>query len=316
MKRSDIIKYYNYLNDDVMIRLKIIGLGRINKYKYNYLDKLSLKTIPSYFHIDENKGLNFHPYQNNMINVIRTKKELVKIYDVNKKMSTIMSSIDSLMHEGIDISTIDEYLYKNICSAGLFPSMFGLDNFPKSSSISVNDIICHSVPYHYNLKGGDIVSVDVCGYNGFHTDMASTYCIGKCKGVDLKLVSTTKDALYNALHVCKEGAYYSDIGKIVEKTATENGFHVIKQFRGHGIGKNLHMKPFIPNYHDILLANKNERMKIGHMFAIEPLLCVGKGKPKLLEDRFGYVMDDGSNSAHFERVVLITENGYEILNDF
>jgi methionyl aminopeptidase len=316
MKRSDVIKYYNYLNDDVLLRLKIIGIGSINKYKQNYLTKLPLKTIPSYFQIDENKGLNFHPYQNNMINVLKSKKDLLKIYDLNQKMSTIMSNIGSLMNEGIDISSIDEYLYKNICTVGLFPSMFGLDNFPKSSSISVNDIICHSVPYHYKLKEGDVVSVDVCGYNGFHTDMASTYCIGKCKGKDLKLVSTTKDALYNAISICKEGAYYSDIGKIVEKIAIDNGYNVIKRFRGHGIGKKLHMKPFIPNYNDILSANKNERMKIGHMFAIEPLLCVGTGKTHLLEDKFGYVMDDGSNSAHFERVVLITESGCQILNDF
>ena len=302
------IKYFNYLNNDVILRLNLIGNGRIYGYKKNYLMDLQSKTIPDYFQFNGNKNTNI----NNIIKKL-TKKDLLKIYDVNNKMKNIMNKVEKLMIPGMNISDIDEYLYKNICNNKIFPSMFGYEDFPKSCSVSVNNIICHSIPYNYKLKEGDIATVDVCAFNGFHTDMAHTYCIGdKILGKDIRLVKTTKDCLYGGISVCRPGAFYNDIGKIVEKIAVENGFQVIKLFRGHGIGKKLHMKPFIPNYND----KNQDIMCIGDMFAIEPLLCSGNGKTMLLDDGFGYITIDGSNSAHFERVVLITENGYEILNDF
>jgi methionyl aminopeptidase len=310
---SKYIEYYDYLNNDIIRKLNLSTLNKITPYNNNYI--INLPNIPDYFIKKKN---NLNNYENNKISKLK-KKDFIKIYDLNFKMKSIMSKLEKIIKPGVNISEIDEYLYKNICKKKLFPSMFGYDNFPKSSSLSVNDIICHSVPYNYKLLEEDIVSVDVCGYNGFHTDNAHTYAVSnKVSGNNIALIETTKKCLYSAISICKEGVPYSTIGKIVEKIANDNGFQVIKKFRGHGIGKKLHMKPFIPNYNSITKnnTNKGEIMKIGDMFAIEPLLSSGNGKAKLLEDKYGYITDDNSNSAHFERVVLITENGYEILNDF
>jgi len=303
------IEYYNYLNNNIIQKLNLYSKNKITPYKNNYI--INLDNVPEYFNI-KYKNIN----ENNKISKL-TKKDLIKIYDLNFKMKNIMSKLEKKIKPGINISEIDEYLYKAICKKKLFPSMFGYDNFPKSSSLSVNNIICHSIPYNYKLLEEDIVSIDVCGYNGFHNDNAHTYSVSnKVSGNNIALIETTKKCLYSAISICKEGEYYNTIGKIIEKISNDNGFQVIKKFRGHGIGKKLHMKPFIPNYSNITKNNKNEIMKIGDMFAIEPLLSSGNGEAKLLNDKYGYITTDGSNSAHFERVVLITENGYEILNDF
>ncbi len=301
MNPIEIANNFQFIQDKTIKKLNQIGVGKVDPYKKNEISKLQ---IPDSF-------MTTLP-ETSIDNYSLSSQDLSKIRDLNKKMSLIVKQVKKLMKPSVDIVDIDNYLYHTLCSQGIFPTMFGYDGFPKASSISVNNIICHSVPYHYILRDGDIVSLDICGFaNGFHTDMAQTYCIGKCSPDNIRLVKTTEKCFYEAANLCRPGSLYSSIGQRIEAIAVENNCKVINGFGGHGIGRQLHMKPFISNHSS---SFNNKVMKEGDMFAVEPLLCLGNGKTRKLPDNFGYITSDGSISAHFERVILITKNGYKILN--
>jgi methionyl aminopeptidase len=240
-------------------------------------------------------------------------KKINKIYDVNHKLAQVMSSISkNIIKEGVNIADIDSYFFETLVKEkNLYPSILGFEDFPKASCISVNNVICHGVPYSHVLKSGDIVTVDVCAYNGYHSDMADTFAIGKISGQHKSLIKTTKMCLDEAISICKPGIPYNKIGEIVEKISNENGFEVVKGFRGHGIGKRLHMKPYIPNY----ATNKNIGvMKEGDTFCIEPLLAIDSGAHFVGQDGFSVLTKNGKYSAHFERCIMITNAGHEVLN--
>ena len=303
MNSPEISKQFHFLNHTIIKKLNKIGVGKITPYKKNEIDKLS---IPDSFMTSlPETSIDDFPF---------TPQDLPKIKDLNRKISAIVKGVKKWMKPGIDIAVIDQYLYHTLCSQGIFPTMFGYDDFPKASSISVNSIICHAVPYHYILRDGDIVSLDLCGFaNGFHTDIAQTYCIGKCSDNAQHLVKITERCFYEAAALCKPGILYSSVGQKIEEIATQNNCKVIEGFGGHGIGRQLHMKPFVSNQ-TVLFDNSDHRMKEGDMFAIEPLLCLGNGKKRQLADHFGYITADGSIASHFERVILITKTGYQIVN--
>lgn len=177
-------------------------------------------------------------------------------------------------------------------------------------------MICHCIPYNYILEEGDVITVDVCGYNGFHTDIANTYIVpGTNQNKHKKLVTTNWECLQKAIDICKPGQLYSNIGKLVEKHATENGFKVLTSFNGHGIGKQLHMKPTVFNYKRSQIHYlDNIEMKVGDMFTIEPLLTEGENSFSILPDNTSVITKDGKISSHFERTILITDNGHLVLN--
>jgi len=303
MNSLEINSQFQFLNYTIIPKLNKIGIGKVDPYEKNEITNL---TIPDSF-MTSLPETSIDDYR-------LGSQDLIKIKDLNLKLSSIVKKVKKWMKPGIDIADIDNYLYHTLCSQSIFPTMFGYDDFPKASSISVNSIICHAVPYKYILQDGDVVSLDICGFaDGFHTDMAQTYCIGKCSKENIKLVKITEKCFYEAARLCKPGILYSDIGKKIEEIAVKNDFSVIDGFGGHGIGRQLHMKPFISNHATII--DDDKQMKEGDMFAIEPLLCRGTGKKRLLEDHFGYITADRSISAHFERVILITKNGYKILNE-
>ncbi len=292
------IDRFNYYNN---ILSTTHSLGIIQPYNNNLIKNISKDCIPKYYfngHIEHGKITK--PSWN----------DLLKIFELNIKVKEIVDKIENkFIQSGKNIVDIDNYIYENFCKNNIYPSIFGYQDFPKSSCISINNMVCHCIPYSYKLKEGDIVTVDVCGYNGFHTDMANTYIVSGKKSQE-KLVRTNKECLEKAIEICKPGQLYKNIGKIVEKHATENGFTVLTQFNGHGIGKNLHMEPRILNYKN----NNNLEMKVGDMFTIEPLLTEGINKTILLPDKTSVVTADGSISSHFERTIIITESGHLVLN--
>lgn len=168
------------------------------------------------------------------------------------------------------------------------------------------------MPYNRTLQNGDIVTFDVTGYNGgIHSDLAETFCIGNVDRDNRKLVETTRTCLYKAISICKPGTLYRNIGLIITKIATENGFTVVNNLGGHTIGKYLHMMPFVSNH----VNYSTERMKQGDMFTIEPILCVDDGDFIIDQDNFSIRTKNGKNAAHFERTILITKSGHEILNE-
>jgi len=295
---------YDFINLNIVKDLQNLCY-RIKPYKNNYLLDLDLNLIPDYFY-------KINPKKNKLINDFTNKNNLLKVYDVNRKLSKVMSKISNKIqkNEYQNVAKLDEYFFKNICKENIFPSVLGYENFPKSSCISVNNIVCHGIPYEYKLQSGDIVKVDICGYNGYHSDMANTFLIGKVSGEHKSLVKTTKDSLDNAISICKPGNLYSNIGKIIEKTTKDNGFTVIKGYRGHHIGNKIHLKPYISNIYE----KTNEIMKVGDLFCIEPLLTIDNGDTYIDKDNNSVLTKDNKYSAHFERCILITESGHEILN--
>ena len=291
--------YFTFLNKS------IINLKNIKPYPKSFLNLLE-KTTP----IPANFKMNY-VYKDNTISKAH---DFVKIYDVNHKLASIVKSMTKEFKVGRNVAAIDRMFLRKCCASNIFPSVFGHEGFPRASCISINNVICHAVPYEELLKDGDIVTLDVCAYNGIHSDMAVTYCIGKVSGTHKKLVDTTWECLRNAIKVCKPGAYYKDIGFIVEKTAKDHGFSVIDKFGGHGINTQLHMKPYVKNQYNV---GNQLKMKVGDTFCIEPLLCVGdNGLWREGSDGFGIVTKSGKRAAHFERAILITDSGYEVLNDY
>jgi methionyl aminopeptidase len=301
----DVSKTFDNINNDVVKQISKLGIGRIIPYKKNLLLDLPRTCLPK---------TKLTPMKKHIKDQHITQKDLVKIFDVNRKISEVMIDVSRYVKVGADVSKIDELLYQKICTERLYPSVFGYGNFPKASCICVNDSICHAIPYKYTLKDSDIVTIDVCAYNGFHTDVAETYAIGNVNGVHRKLVAANKLCIDSAIQLCKPGQSYNKIGQIVEKIASEHGFQVFKQFSGHGIGKELHMSPCVLNYYD---AHVKDIMKEGDMFTIEPLLtCGDASRLRLLSDNSTYVTLDGKYVSHFERTILITNSGCIVLNDF
>jgi methionyl aminopeptidase len=237
-----------------------------------------------------------------------TKEALVR--EVNRGLESIMNGLARNVRRGADVADLELRFFRQCYDSQLYPSMLGMDGFPRSCSISVNDEVCHCLPYPRTLKDGDIVTLDGCTFNGLHSDRADTYCIGKVSGEHKRLVDTARDAMWAGIAVCKPGVPYNRIGEAVSKVVHENGFVLIERFTGHGIGKELHMEPSVYN-----CANGvTRKMKVGDMLAVEPLVTIGCGKVRAHPDGFGYSTRNGKYAAHFERTIRVTEDGYEVLN--
>lgn len=299
---------FNYINNDLVKKFNTYGVGIVQPYKKNLLTKISNDHIPSYYFSGKviNHGKIGKPSWN----------DLLKIFSLNKIVKEIIDEIEpKFITPGKNITSIDDYVYENFCNNNIYPSIFGYGDFPKSTCISINNMVCHCIPYNYKLKEGDVVTVDVCGYNGYHTDIANTYIVpGRGIKDHKKLVNTNRECLEKAIEICKPGQLYKNIGKVVEKHATDNGFKVLTQFNGHGIGKDLHMFPTVYNYKHNSLNDENLEMKVGDMFTIEPLLTEGTNGTTILSDKTSIITADGATSSHFERTIIITENGHLVLN--
>jgi methionyl aminopeptidase len=331
-KRITMSELFEQLNTAIIKRLQDLRVGTIQPYKEDLISGLPSRVLLSkraILHGCDMRSDNDSRQQQQQRRHLKSRsttdvnKRLrrSRVAEVNDKMRVIMHDVVRRhVKEGADIADIDVQLYRGICSVGLYPSMLGCDYFPKASSICVNNVVCHAIPYQYQLRDGDIVTLDVCGFNGdFHTDVADTFTIGTPSGHHKKLVSTCRDCLANAVSVCRPGERFSNIGRVVEKTAVDNGFHVLRQFAGHGIGPRLHMPPRVLNYFDPEATNYNDlKMKEGDMFAIEPLLSSGKSGTLAMQlpDKTTYVTHDKSFAAHSERTIMVTGSGCTVLNEF
>ena len=304
-------RQFDYVNTTFVDKVNEHAIGILQPYKCDNISSLPRNVVPSY--LKEMKTVITVPHRPPK----PTWNDLVKIFQVNQGLRDCMISIkDKFIKPGQDITKIDDYLYNSICKKGLYPSCFGYNGYPKASCISINNVVAHGIPYQYKLKEGDVVSVDVCAYNGFHSDLAETYIVpGKGDKHHKELVDATRFCLTNALHICRPGAAYKSIGRTVSKTAIEHGFNVITRLTGHGIGKELHMFPKVYNYPHHGLEDEGIVMQVGDMFSVEPILTEGNGDIRVLDDGFTIVTTDDACSAHFERVVLITEDGHIVLND-
>lgn len=212
---------------------------------------------------------------------------------------------------GVTTGQINEIIHRYILKQGATPSFLGYGGFPGSACISVNDEVIHGIPGNRELKDGDVVKIDVGAYyRGYHGDNANTFIAGKGTDEAEHLVAVTRQCFYEGLKLVKAGNRLGDLGHAIQEYVEANGCSVVREYVGHGIGKALHEDPNVPNYGS---AGRGLRLLTGMVIAIEPMVCAGDHRVRVLPDKWTVVTCDGKPSAHYEHMVALTEHGVELL---
>ena len=241
----------------------------------------------------------------------KSKKEIEKMRASGRLAGQVLSHLRSLVEPGVSTIEIDQAAEKMIRDAGAIPTFKGYNGFPYSICASVNEQVVHGFPSGYKLKEGDIFSID-CGVTleGFVGDTAATVPVGQVDEQVLTLIRITEECLDLAIVQCRAGNHLGDIGWAVQQHAENNGYSVVRDYVGHGIGRRMHEDPQIPNYGKPGLGPK---IKAGYVFAVEPMVNKGTHFTKVLADGWTVVTMDGQPSAHVEHTIAITEDGPEVL---
>ena len=218
-----------------------------------------------------------------------------------------------MVKPGVTTQQIDEAVYQFITSQGATPSFLNYSGFPASACISINDEVIHGIPGKRVLREGDIVSVDVGAYiGGFHGDCAGTYPCGQVSDEAMRLIRVTQQSFFEGLKYAREGYRVSDIGAAVQAYVESNGFSVVREFVGHGIGRQLHESPEVPNYGK---PGHGPRLLRGMTLAVEPMVNAGAAAIRQLSDGWTVKTADGKYAAHYENTILITAGDPELLTD-
>ena len=242
------------------------------------------------------------------------KESYKEAFEKTKKAGEIaaraLDEVSKIIKPGIQTDTIDKLCYEYIKDCGAYSAPLFYRGFPKSCCTSTNHIVCHGIPSEKVLKEGDIVNVDVTAFkDGWHGDTSRTFEIGEVSVKAKKLVKTTYDAMMKAIKIVKEDIHLGDIGATIQNHVEAEGFSVVQDFCGHGIGKNFHEDPNVLHYGK---KGTGEKIKAGMIFTIEPMINFGKYETKTLNDGWTAVTKDKSLSAQFEHTIGVTEDGYEI----
>jgi len=242
---------------------------------------------------------------------IKNNIELNYLRQSGKMLNSVKKTIKKNIEEGITTKELDYIAEKEILNLGGKPGFKGLYGFPGTICSSFNEEIVHGIPSDRKIKDGDIISID-CGviYEEFNTDSAFTLGIGNLPVKTSKLIKTTLNSLHLGIKEATPNNHIGDIGHAVESYSTNNGFSVVKEYVGHGIGKNLHEDPQIPNYG---MKSTGPKIIEGMALAIEPMLIEGDEQTKIDNDGWTVKTKDGSMSAHFEDTIIITNSGNEII---
>lgn len=222
----------------------------------------------------------------------------------------VLEYAGTLVRPSVTTDEIDKAVHQMIMDAGAYPSPLGYGRFPKSVCTSVNEVMCHGIPDSRQLQDGDIVNIDVTVYlNGYHGDTSKTFLCGNVSDSMKQLVKVTEECLEKGIAVCKDGANFKEIGKIISEHAEKYEYGVVDRFVGHGVGIVFHSEPII--YHQ--RNNRPGKMVEGMTFTIEPILTMGSIECVEWSDNWTTLTDDGSPAAQFEHSILITKTGAEIL---
>ncbi|GLX71113.1 type I methionyl aminopeptidase [Paenibacillus glycanilyticus] len=212
---------------------------------------------------------------------------------------------------GVTTLELDQLAEAYIRSQDAEPSFKGYNGFPASICASVNDELVHGFPGPRKLNEGDIISIDIgAQYKGYHGDSAWTYPVGNVSDEVKRLLEVTEESLYAGINLIRPDVRLFTISHAVQQVAEAAGFSIVREFVGHGIGKDLHEEPQIPNYG---IPDRGPRLKPGMVLCIEPMVNIGERYVRTLEDNWTVVTEDGSWCAHFEHTVAVTEDGFEIL---
>jgi methionyl aminopeptidase len=246
---------------------------------------------------------------------IKSPREIDIMRQSAKIVATVLKEISELVQPGMTTADLDAHAEKRIREMGATPSFKGYHGFPASICSSVNHEVVHGIPNPKKvIRAGDVLKVDTGAYfQGFHGDSCITIAVGDVTPEAAKLIRVAEEALYKGIEQVKAGVYLLDIAGAIEDHVKANGFSVVEEFTGHGVGRNLHEEPSVFNFRTRDMPNV--KLRAGMTLAIEPILNAGSKFTRILADRWTAVTVDNALSAQFEHTVLVTDSGYEILTD-
>ncbi len=245
---------------------------------------------------------------------IKSEREIELMKEAGRILAITHEELRKAIRPGITTYDIDKLGEEVIRSYGCVPSFLNYNGYPASICVSVNDEVVHGIPSKKRyLNEGDIVSLDAgVIYKGYHSDSARTYGVGNISDADLQLIKVTKQCFFEALKVAVAGNHIRDIGRAVEGYALSFGYGVVDELVGHGVGANLHEDPEVPNFETV---RRGPKLKKGMTIAIEPMITAGDYEVEWLSDDWTVVTRDGSNAAHYENTILITDGEPIILSE-
>ena len=242
---------------------------------------------------------------------LKSSKEIENIRKASRIVALVLEDLENFVSVGCSTSDLNKRAEALIGKESGIPAFKGYKGYPASICTSVNETVIHGIPGDYRLKDGDIIGLDVgVRYNGYCGDAARTVAIGSVKPDIMKLINVTRQALDIAITKACVGNRIHDISNAIQTHAEKNGFSVVRDYVGHGIGTDIHEDPSIPNYG---AAGTGPRIQEGMVLAIEAMVNMGTYKVRLLKEGWGVVTADGKPSAHFEHTVEVTEGGPEVL---
>ena len=242
---------------------------------------------------------------------IKNGRELESMRQACKITAAARALAGEMVRPGVTTKEIDKAVHDFIVAQGAKPSFLGYNGYPASACISVNSTVIHGIPGGYVLKEGDIVSVDVGAYyEGFHGDCAATFACGAISTEAQKLIDVTRQSFFEGIQKAKKGNRVQDISHAIQTYVESNGFAIVRSFVGHGVGRQLHEEPEVPNFGN---PGRGPRLLPGMTLAIEPMVNAGVADVRILKDGWTVVTTDGKLSAHYENTVLITDGEPEIL---
>lgn len=243
---------------------------------------------------------------------IKSAREIELMRQAGRILEETRQLVSKQVKPGVTTYQLDQLAEQHIRKLGGLPSFKGYQGFPGSICTSVNEVVVHGIPSKKKvLKEGDIVTLDFgVNYKGYHADSATTYPVGEVSDDIKQLLKVTEASLYEGLKYAKPGQKVSDISHAIEAYVKPYGYGIVEEFTGHGIGRELHEDPYVPNFG---APGLGATLKPGMTFCVEPMVNLGTKRVRILQDNWTTITADKKPSAHFEHMIVITETGYEIL---
>ncbi len=246
--------------------------------------------------------------------ILKSAHEIELMRQAGKITAAARALAGEMVAPGVTTQEIDKAVHRYIKSQGAVPSFLNYNGYPASVCISVNDEVIHGIPGNRVLKDGDIVSIDVGAYkDGFHGDCAATFACGNISDEARRLIEVTRQSFFEGLRYAREGYRLPDLSGAIQRYVESNGFSVVRDFIGHGIGAKLHESPEVPNYVEPRAGRP--RFLRGMTIAVEPMVNMGKAGVRVMPDGWTVKTADGRLSAHYENTILITDGEPELLTD-
>ncbi len=242
---------------------------------------------------------------------IKSPKEIALIRESCRLAAEILDRACEMVKPGITTEELNTFVHEMTLNRGAIPSPLNYHNFPKSVCTSVNEVVCHGIPGDQILQEGDIINIDVtCNLNGYHGDTSRTVAVGKVSAEAERLMEATRRCLDLGIKAARPGGSFGDIGSAIQDVADDYSFTVVREFCGHGIGRNFHEDPMVLHYRS---SNRGPRIAEGMVFTVEPMINVGSPEIRIAKDGWTVFTRDGSLSAQYEHTIAITREGPLIL---